>query len=110
MALTVAEVFQTVIGDRRLHCYTITGDSSHASGGEDLTVAQIGFASVSDPEFAAWVEQTNGYVAWWDWANSKFQVYYGDYSESSDGALIAADGVNLGSVSWTLFAISRYGA
>ena len=52
MALTVSEVFQTVIGDRRLHVYDVTGDDSYsATPGEALTKQNLGFAPTTDDEF-----------------------------------------------------------
>lgn len=107
MGLTVTKRVQTVIGDRRLHIYDIVGDSSHAAGGEDLTLADIGFASTTDDEFCSWVPPVSGYVAWWDYANAKFQVYQQTDSDNNL-PLGAADTADLQLITFTLFALGRF--
>lgn len=71
MALTVSNVRIKSVANVKMVTADITGDSSHASNGEDLAKATLG---LTDVHFAI-TSPSSGYTAWWDHANGKFQVY-----------------------------------
>lgn len=105
--LTVTKVFHTTVGDRFLHVYDVTGDSSHAAGGEDLTKAQLGFAPTADPEFDVLCGPSGGFVPEYVVSTSKFNVYQ---QSDSDNALplAAADTADLSLVTFRVRAYGKY--
>lgn len=91
MALTVAQIESDgtalghVFGDLRVQFLDVTPDASWLAAGEALTPAAFGLAQV----LFVVCEQKAGYVFRYDIANEKLLAYYGDYSNASDGALVA---------------------
>lgn len=84
MAATVTVVRRTVWGDRKAIHAKITFDSSYPTGGEPITLADLGLLEV---DFCMPAPRL-GYVPEWDDANSKMLVYYGDNNNASDGPLV----------------------
>lgn len=98
MALTKAVDRTTgtfVLGDRRAVLFTITPDSAWLEAGESLSKADLGLVVVDLILF----EQKAGYTFEYDDTNNKVLAYYGNYSESSDGALVAVpDDANISGI------------
>lgn len=107
MALTVTKVFHSTVGDRFLHVYDVTGDSSHAAGGEDLTKAQLGFAPTADPEFDVQVGNSGGYIGEYVVATSKFNAYMQTDSDNNL-PLGPADTIDLSAVTFRVRAYGKY--
>src|SRR4051812_19426939 len=107
MGLTVTKLFQTVVGDRRMHVYTALGDNSYAANGESLTKADLGFAATADPEFHVMVDGSGGYVAEYDYANSKLLVY--QQTDSDNGVPLGdASTADLSAVTFRVTAFGRW--
>lgn len=68
MALAYTKIVHTVIGDKRLHIYTVAFDSSYPTGGEAYTNAAFGFDKAPDLIIAL---PHNGFVFDWDKTNLK---------------------------------------
>lgn len=85
MALTLTGVTPFNKGSKRAVTLTIAFDSSYPTGGESLSLADMGFVSSVD---IVQVEPTLGYVFTYDYTNKKLIAYYGDNNNASDGALI----------------------
>lgn len=107
MALTATKLFQTSIGDRRMHVYTVLGDASHAVGGESLTKAMLGFGPTEDPEFHVIVEASGGWIAEYDHTNSKLLVYMQTDSDNNL-PLGAADTQDLSLITFRVTAYGRW--
>jgi hypothetical protein len=63
----------------------ITFDSSYPTGGEALTVGDLGFTVVLGLQA---IQNSGGYVYQYDAAAKKILVYYGDNNNAADGPLI----------------------
>jgi hypothetical protein len=107
MALTLTEVDQYVIGDRRVHIYDALGDNNYASGGEALTKNDLGFADAADPAFNVQVEASAGYVAEYDVTNELLKVYWVDTSVDGQPMQDAA-GADLAAVTFRVTATGKY--
>jgi len=95
MAAAVTVVRRTVWGDRKVIHATIAFDSSYPTGGEAITLADLGLKEV---DFCM-ASPKAGYVPEWDDANSKMLMYWGDNNNASDGPLIeVADTTNLAAI------------
>lgn len=105
--LTPVKVFQTVIGDRRMHVYNVTGDSSYAANGESLTKADLGFAPTADPEFHVTVQSSGGFLAEYDYTNAKLLVYMQSDSDNNL-PLIDASGSDLSLITFRVTAYGRW--
>lgn len=95
MALSISTVRRTVIGNMRMIIATVDFDSSYPTGGESLTPTDLGLNNI---EFIM-AEPNSGYVFQYDHTSQKLKAYYGNYDQSSDGALTeVANTTNLSSV------------
>ena len=95
MGLSISIVRRTVIGNMRMVIATVDFDSTYPTGGESLTLTDLGLNNI---EFIM-AEPNSGYVFQYDHANQKLKAYYGNYDQSSDGALTeVANGGDLSSV------------
>lgn len=74
MALTATQRLATVIGNKRLHAYRITFDSSYPTGGETLSPGLVGMATIE--AVIPLVNGTEFFV--WDRTNAKLLVYTAD--------------------------------
>jgi len=70
-ALSLTNNYHSVSGDMRVEGFTVTFDSSYATGGEALTAATMGFHDARE----VICEDTGGYRFTWDRANSKLLAY-----------------------------------
>lgn len=84
MAIGVSQVFVNRAGKKRQAVTEITMDSSYPTGGEAVTAAQLGLATVD----VALCSTNTGHIAQYDKANAKIKLYYADYDAVADGALI----------------------
>lgn len=102
MALTVTISTKSVMGNRRYHTGTLDFDSSYPTGGEPITVANVGFISeINDMTFAA-LGAALGYDVKFDRVNSKVMVFRTD--QVDDPAEEVPDTTNLSTltgVQWT---------
>lgn len=86
MALTVTRIYgPDSVGNRYQSVSTIAFDSSYATGGEALTVAQLGLSD--DGEVHIEVHPSAGYVFEYDHTNNKVKAYWVD--TTTDGAKMA---------------------
>jgi hypothetical protein len=72
MALTIAGVRKTVEGNRQVKVFDVTFDSSYVTGGEALTVADMGLRSLD--EFSAEPDVNGNYVVY-DRTNAKLLLF-----------------------------------
>ena len=104
MAATATTVFTGNLfgAKQRISVSNITMDASYPTGGEAITANQLGLSRITSVIPAA---STTGYVPAWDQANSKLEVFYGDYSATVDGVLseVAAT-TDLSAVTFTVIA------
>lgn len=107
MALTATKLFHTVVGDRQMHVYTVVGDASNVAGGESLTKAMLGFAATEDPDFHVMVDGSGGFVAEYDYTNSKLLVYMQTDSDNNL-PLGAADLADLSLITFRVTAFGRW--
>lgn len=84
MAISAAQVFVNRTGKKRQVVTEVTMDSSYPTGGEAVTAAQLGLATVD----VAICSTNTGHIAQYDKANAKIKLYYADYDAVADGALI----------------------
>ncbi len=84
MAISASQVFVNRAGKKRQAVTLITMDASYPTGGEAVTAAQLGLATVD----VAMCTSNTGHVAQYDKANAKIKLYYADYDAVADGALI----------------------
>lgn len=86
MALTVTSVTgrKESLGSKRFEIVDLAFDASYPTGGEALTAATLGFATI---DFVL-VEPAAGYSFEYDHANSKVIARYGDLNAAGDGPLI----------------------
>jgi hypothetical protein len=87
MAASVSiNVGPEVPGSRKEVFGVVTFDSSYPTGGEAISVADLGFTRLDWLDVSA----TNGYHPAWDGSLTapKIKVFYADYNAESDGALI----------------------
>lgn len=78
MALSLSQVERsTVFGDRRVRFFTVTWDSSYATGGESLTAGDVGLSRIDFvmAEPAAAAAGTAAHVVKYDYTNSKLQAF-----------------------------------
>lgn len=78
MALSLSQVERsTVFGDRRVRFFTVTWDSSYATGGESLTAGDVGLQRIDFlvAEPAAASAGTSAHVVKYDYTNSKLQAF-----------------------------------
>lgn len=89
MALTLTKTHVTYEGDLKVWYGTATGDSSYPTGGEELSLTVLGFAR-RVVDVSVGLSTATGHVGAWDASTTapKLLVFYGDYSEASDGVLI----------------------
>src|SRR5262245_22108625 len=101
MAATVAITDRKAnVGPFKGRICTVTMDSSYDAGGEAITANQVGLLNIIG---AAIIGSSAGYLASWDYTNSKLKAYYADYDAVADGALIEPTGVNLSAVSFKVW-------
>ena len=86
MALTItvpgnASDMAGVPGNNKYVIKTCTFDSSYATGGEELTATTLGLESL---HFVALSMEKSGYVAQYDYTNSKIALY----EAGADGAIL----------------------
>ena len=86
MALTIAvpgnaSDMAGVPGNNKYVIKTATFDSSYATGGETLTATTLGLESI---HFIALSMENSGYVAQYDYTNSKIVLY----EAGADGAIL----------------------
>lgn len=99
MGLTVTVKHTGVAGNLRVVAADITGDSSHASGGESLTAGDFGFKGGTIQALHA--GSSGGYVFSYDYANSKLLAYQQKDPGNAGGAdipLVEAATANLSAV------------
>jgi hypothetical protein len=84
MAISASQVFVNRAGKKRQAVTLVTMDSSYPTGGEAITAAQLGLATVD----VAMCTTNTGHVAQYDKDNAKIKLYYADYDAVADGALI----------------------
>lgn len=97
MALTLAKVNESPVrlGTGVMKVYTLAFDASYPTGGEAITLADIGYKGL----YVAIVLPRLGYVFDYDYTNNKVLAYYSDYDAGADGALIEVpDTTNLSTV------------
>lgn len=63
---------------------TMAFDNSYPTNGESVPLSLIGLATVDQMIIPSY----KGYTFEWDGTNKKVKVFYGDYSENTDGALV----------------------
>lgn len=109
MAVTVTDIARTVFGNKRAVVAEITFDSSYPTGGEPLTAAQLGLASVDAVFPAAAVNSTPlALGVRYDKANAKLLAFYGDNDAGADSGLIQVpDTTNLSAYSATVLVIGN---
>lgn len=66
---------------------TVVLDSSYPTGGYTGLADKIKGATNRTPTIIGVASQSSGYVAYWDYTNSKLMLYYGNY-DAADGVLI----------------------
>lgn len=93
MAVTVTANYPERIGRKKVVTGTITFDSSYPTGGESVTVAQLGLTQLQNLEVRPGLgSSTTGYVPVWATGRSvtspAVQVLMGDNNNASDGPLI----------------------
>lgn len=71
MALTIKLIKQSVFGDQRIAIADVTFDASYATGGEALSLPQIGIQRASFVQ----ASPNGGYVPAYDYATGKILVY-----------------------------------
>lgn len=81
--LTVAKVTDGnyVIGNKRVHTFTITFDDSYVTAGEPLTAATLGFSKIIEVRAHGPFRNTDatlGIVVSYDHTNSKLVAYWGN--------------------------------
>ena len=91
MAVTVTANYPEYRGRRKLVTGTITFDSSYPTGGEAVTVAQLGLTLLENLQVQPGLgSTTTAYVPAWDRSKTspKVQAFMGDNNNASDGPLI----------------------
>lgn len=84
MAISVSQVFINRAGKKRQVVTNVTMDASYPTGGEAITAAQLGLATVDHVSCST----NTGHLAQYDKTNAKIKLYYADYDAVADGALI----------------------
>jgi len=88
--------------------FTVVLDSSYPTGGYTGLAAKLTAAASRTPTIIALFAQSSGYVAHWDYANSKLMVYHADYDAVADGPLIQVpDATDLSAVTLSLVVFYR---
>lgn len=90
-----------LLGGRRIGTIKIALDSSYAAGGYAIAASDLSLKSKID--FLIGYDDFGGYVPVWDVDNQKLKVYYGDYSNGSDGPLVEFGSTDLSSVAGEFF-------
>lgn len=84
--MVVEEVFTLrALADRYVHVHKVDFDASYPTGGEALTVAELGFSVKPD---VVLVFPRLGHVFEYDMANEKLLAYWGDNNNAADGPLV----------------------
>lgn len=100
MALTVSLTgdWLSSVGSEKAVVGTITFDDSYAAGGESLTAANIGLQKI---KFISLNQGEDGYVFFYDYANSKVKAYVTIDPANAGGANVVlqeAGAIDLSSV------------
>lgn len=94
MALTFSEISRTIFGNKRIVVTEITFDSSYATGGEALTPANLGLASIDaliPSGVAAAAAGAAAVAVKFDRTNNKLQAFrVGAIAASGDPETLAA--------------------
>ena len=84
MAATLTVQKTVTVGEYAIDFFTIAMDSTYPSGGEAIdATGDLGYFAVNFDG-----PSTNGYTAKWVASSQKIKVFYGDYSNASDGPMV----------------------
>ena len=87
--------------------FTVVLDNSYPTGGYTGLAAKLTAAASRTPTIIAVFAQSSGYVAYWDYTNSKLMLFYSN-SDAADGALIQVpDTTDLSAVTLSLVVLYR---
>lgn len=87
--------------------FTVVLDASYPTGGYTGLAAKLTAAASRTPTIVAVFAQSSGYVAYWDYANSKLMLFYSN-SDAADGPMIQVpDTTDLSAVTLSLVVFYR---
>ena len=87
--------------------FTVVLDASYPTGGYTGLAAKLTAAASRTPTIVAVFAQSSGYVAYWDYANSKLMLFYSN-SAAADGPMIQVpDTTDLSAVTLSLVVFYR---
>ena len=87
--------------------FTVVLDASYPTGGYTGLAAKLTAAASRTPTIVAVFAQSSGYVAYWDYANSKLMLFYSN-SDAADGPMIQVpDAADLSAVTLSLVVFYR---
>ncbi len=87
--------------------FTVVLDASYPTGGYTGLAAKLTAAASRTPTIIAVFAQSSGYVAYWDYANSKLMLFYSN-SDAADGPMIQVpDTTDLSAVTLSLVVFYR---
>lgn len=88
--------------------FTVVLDASYPTGGYTGLAAKLTAAASRTPTIIAVFAQSSGYVAYWDFTNSKLMLFYSDSNKASDGPMIQVpDTTDLSAVTLSLVVFYR---
>jgi hypothetical protein len=92
MALTVTlDGFPRLLGNRKVVTGTVTFDSSYPTGGESITLIQLGLSALQNLDVTnEYGSSTTAYMVTWNKSATapKLFAYMGDNNNASDGPFI----------------------
>ena len=87
--------------------FTVVLDAASGAGGYARLAAERSAAASRTPTIVAVFAQSSGYVAYWDYANSKLMLFYSN-SDAADGPMIQVpDTTDLSAVTLSLVVFYR---
>ena len=87
--------------------FTVVLDASYPTGGYTGLAAKLTAAASRTPTIVAVFAQSSGYVAYWDYANSKLMLFSSN-SDAADGPMIQVpDTTDLSAVTLSLVVFYR---
>lgn len=96
MALSVVELRRSKALRTQRNILRVTFDAAYVTGGEPLTLAQLGLRAADVVN----AQSSGGYIFEYDYVNQKLKAYYANYPGAAAGPLVeVANATDLSAIS-----------